>query len=110
MRAGMRSLVRSFRAILALVGSVMALVGCPGVASADLTVTGARIDGVTSTSSPPGGVMDASVTVDITQGSEWEGTEVGPLLSRNRRCVDTDDEDGGTETDSFNVTSPGRPG
>jgi hypothetical protein len=52
-------------------GFVTALAAWPGAASAQLTVTEANLNGVTSVSSPPGGVFLARVTA---VGDPWLGT------------------------------------
>ncbi len=103
--------LRRVRVILLLVGSVIALAAWPNVASADLTVTGATIDGdgVTSTNSPPGGVMGARVTGDAVNGQTWRGTQY-QWGDNGRQCVNTDDKSGNNRAVEFNVTAPGDPG
>lgn len=97
------------RATLLLVASVIALVAWPSSASASLTVTGATLDGVTSTSSPPGGVMQARVTGKATGQDDWAGTQYR-FGANQRQCVNTSDTHGGNKTVEFNVTAPGTPG
>ena len=74
-------------------------------------MTGATIDGdgVTSTNSPPGGVMRARVTGDAVNGQTWRGTQY-QWGDRGRQCVDTDDKSGDNRAVEFNVTAPGDPG
>ncbi len=81
----------------------------PSVASAALEVTAATIDGVTSTSSPPGSVLPARVTVRRTDGTDWRSTEV--RAGSTTRCINTDDHtSNGTDSESFQSTAPGTPG
>ena len=112
------ALVRWTRVILALATFAAATVAGQGVAAADLTITGANIDGktggggVSSASSPPGGVLEAKVTVSRTDGSDWRGTDYR-FGSDSFLCRDTENEtsDGDhTNSDTFNVTAPGMPG
>jgi uncharacterized repeat protein (TIGR01451 family) len=73
-----------------------------------LTVTNATIDGVTSTSSPPGGVMEARVTASATGSDDWRGTQYR-LGAGSKICVNTTNTSG-SRTNAFNVTAPGDPG
>ena len=50
----MTSRLTRARALFVLIAFTAAIVAGQGVASAALTVTGATLDGVTSTSTPPG--------------------------------------------------------
>jgi uncharacterized repeat protein (TIGR01451 family) len=104
----MSSVARGVGVATALAVVLAAIAALPGVAAASLTVTKATIDGVTSTSSPPGGVMEARVTATASGSDRWEGTQYR-FGSGQRICVNTDDT-GGTGSDSFNVTAPGTPG
>jgi uncharacterized repeat protein (TIGR01451 family) len=99
---------RRYRVLLVLVVLVGALATWPSAASAALTVTGATIDDSTSTYSPPGSVMRARVTVELTGGDDWRSTRV--RIGSDTRCVNTDNHGGGTNSESFNVTAPGDPG
>jgi uncharacterized repeat protein (TIGR01451 family) len=102
----MPALARRVWGILAVAGVVGVFAAWPSVASAAVTVTGATLDGVTSTNSPPGGVLPASVTVNRTGNDGWRSTTV--RIGNDSRCVDTTDRPGnGTDTNTFNVTAPG---
>jgi uncharacterized repeat protein (TIGR01451 family) len=96
-----------------MVGLVMlvgALAAWPGEAGAAITTTAATIDGVTSSSAPPGSVMNASVTADISSGTTWSATSV-QFGSREPDCVDHSDRlIGNSRTATFDVTAPGPPG
>jgi uncharacterized repeat protein (TIGR01451 family) len=88
--------------------AVVALAATPSAASADLTVTGATIDGATSSSSPPGGVMEARVAATASGSDTWRGTEYR-FGTNPRQCRDTGNHSG-SGTERFNVTAPGEPG
>ncbi len=105
----MRNSPRLRGPILAVLLVVGLAVG-PGAASAALTVTGATIDGATSVSSPPGGVMSARVTTRITPPTlVWTSTR--QRIGTSTRCVNTGDRFGlGTRTARFDLTAPGTPG
>lgn len=85
-----------------------ALVAWQGAASAALTVTGATLDGVTSTSTPPGGVLGARVTTAVTQPDTWRATRA--RIGADSSCVNHDDKGQGTQSVGFNLTAPGTPG
>jgi len=98
------------RMIAGLVMLVGALVAWPGEAGADITTTAATIDGVTSSSAPPGSVMNASVTADVSLRTTWSATGV-QFGSRPQFCVNHDNENPGNDRRaSFKVTAPGPPG
>ena len=46
----------------------------PASAAADITISGATIDGVSSTPVPPGSVLPAHLTGSATGGDKWMGT------------------------------------
>ena len=94
---------------LAVVGTIAALGAAPGTAAGTLTVSSATIDGVSSTSGPPGSVMKAGVTGGTTGGDKWRGTQYR-FGSDAPQCVDTGDQNGTGKTVSFNLTAPGTPG
>jgi uncharacterized repeat protein (TIGR01451 family) len=96
------------RGIFALAGFLVTLAAMPSGAAATLNVTSATIDGVTSTSSPPGGVLKARVTGEATGTDTWRGTRYR-FGSNPGQCVDTADG-AGTKTVDLNVTAPGAPG
>jgi uncharacterized repeat protein (TIGR01451 family) len=88
----------------------VALAAWPAMASGAITTKSATIDGVTSTSAPPGSVMNATATADVSGGSSWRATGVkfGPLAVT---CVDHDNQGSGSNRHaSFRVTAPGAPG
>jgi uncharacterized repeat protein (TIGR01451 family) len=99
---------RAVRAsIIAL--TAMALAAWPSVAAGAITVTGATIDGVTSTSAPPGSVLNATVTANVS-GDDWRATRV-QFGSQPAACIGHDDEaPGNGRHASFKVTAPGTPG
>jgi uncharacterized repeat protein (TIGR01451 family) len=100
---------RRTRVVLAMVVFVAALAAWQGAAVGLVTVTGATIDGVTSTSAPPGSVLRADVTADVSQG-KWRGTTHSFAPGPGAQCVNTADKDPGTgRTVNFNVTAPGVP-
>ena len=104
----MTSRLTRARALFVLIAFTAAIVAGQGVASAALTVTGATLDGVTSTSTPPGGVMQAKVTASVTSGSSWRATRA--RIGGDAACANHGDHGSGTRTVSFNVTAPGTPG
>jgi uncharacterized repeat protein (TIGR01451 family) len=91
-----------------VVAATVAFAAAPGVASAGLTISSATIDGVTSTSAPPGSVLDAKVTGEATGSDRWEGTAYR-FGNGSPVCVNTSDTSG-TRTVDFDVTAPGQPG
>jgi uncharacterized repeat protein (TIGR01451 family) len=96
--------------IAGLVMVIGALVACPGEAGAAITTEAATIDSVTSTSAPPGSVMNASVTADVSSGTTWSATGV-QFGSRAQVCVNHDNESSGNNRRAnFKVTAPGPPG
>src|ERR1700741_5380930 len=103
----MRSLVARARGALTVGGAVAVLVATPRVASADITATNAKLEGVKSTSAPPGSVMTARVTATVDDAT-WRATRVR-WGSQSSNCVDHDNRssDGSEE---FAVTAPGTPG
>jgi hypothetical protein len=102
-------LARRGSGTLAFTGVLVALAAWPGAALADLTLTGATLDGATSLQSPPGGVMRASVSGHATRGQTWRGTQY-QWGNQGRVCVDTGSRSGRNRTVDFNVTAPGDPG
>jgi uncharacterized repeat protein (TIGR01451 family) len=96
--------------IAGLVMLIGALAAWPGEAGAAITDTAATIDGVTSTPAPPGSVINASVTADVSLGTTWRATGV-QFGSRAPACVDHGDQGVGNERRAtFKVTAPGPPG
>ena len=81
----------------------------PASAAADITISGATIDGVTSTPVPPGSVLPAHLTGSATGGDKWKGTRYR-FGTGASQCVDTDDVNGNNKTVNLNVTAPGTPG
>jgi uncharacterized repeat protein (TIGR01451 family) len=99
----------SGRVQTALVACAAALAAWPGAAGAAITPTAATIDGVTSTSAPPGSVMKATVTADVS-GAAWSATKV-QFGSQPTHCINHDNENPGNDRRaSFSVTAPGDPG
>ena len=101
---------RRVRPLLLIVAFAIAALGGQGVASATLTADSATLNGATSVSTPPGGVMSAKLDVSISgTGAQWSGTQYGFNEPNPTTCVDTDRrETSGSET--FNVTAPASPG
>ena len=93
---------------LSTVVATVAFAATPGAASAGLTISSATIDGVTSTSAPPGSVLDAKVTGTATGNDTWEGTAYR-FGSGSPVCVNTSDTSSSRTVD-FDVTAPGQPG
>jgi uncharacterized repeat protein (TIGR01451 family) len=90
-----------------VLAATAAFAATPGVASASLTISNATIDGVTSTSAPPGSVLGAKVTGTASGGDAWEGTAYR-FGSGSPVCVNTPDTSGSRTVD-FDVTAPGQP-
>ncbi|HEY1276847.1 MAG TPA: VWA domain-containing protein [Thermoleophilaceae bacterium] len=104
----MRSVACRSRRLLAIaVGVAAALATQPAPASASLTLTSAKLDGATSITSPPGGVMQAKVSGKATGGDKWQST--GYRFGPSTHCADTGGG-GGNGTVEFDVTAPGEPG
>ena len=104
----MPSSPRRARLTLALIGALIAFAAAPSVAAADLTISSATIDGsANSSSSPPGGVLPATVT-GSGGGDQWGGTQCR-FGSDAKECVNTNNTSG-SQTVKFNVTAPGQPG
>ena len=81
----MAASLRRARVVLLLIGSVLALAAWPGAASAQLTVTEANLDGVSSVpASPPGSVFAARAT-GYSRSSAWQGT--GYRFGNQGECV-----------------------
>ncbi len=104
----MRSPTRRFARILAVTVTLAALGAVPSAAAASLTISSATLEGVTSTSGPPGSVIGAQVKGGATGGDRWRGTQY--RFGGDTTCVDTGDQNGNNNTVSFNVTAPGTPG
>ncbi len=104
----MSSSARRAWGILAVGGVLAALFALPGAAAASLTISSATIDGVTSTSAPPGSVLKATATGDATGGDRWRGTQYR-FDDNSPQCVDTGNSPGNKTVD-LDVTAPGTPG
>jgi uncharacterized repeat protein (TIGR01451 family) len=105
----MRTAARRARGAIVLIALTAALVAGQGAAAAAVQVTGATLEGSTSVSTPPGGVMEARVTAKITANSTWSATRA--RVGADSTCVDHGDVSGsGTHTRAFDVTAPGTPG
>ena len=64
---------------------------------AAVQVTGATLEGASSVSTPPGGVMEAEVTAKLTPGSTWSATRT--RIGTDVNCVDHGDvSQSGTQT------------
>jgi uncharacterized repeat protein (TIGR01451 family) len=94
--------------VLALAALVAALAAWQGAAMGAITVTNATLNGVTSTSTPPGGVFKAEVTASVSHGSSWKSTE--GRIGSDAACADHNNYGSGTHSTSFNLTAPGSPG
>ena len=98
------------RVVLALAVVAVVLAACPGMARAEITTKAATIDGVTSTSAPPGSVMNATVAAAVSLGTTWSATEV-QFGAQAHSCVNHENEGFGPDRHaSFKVTAPGAPG
>jgi uncharacterized repeat protein (TIGR01451 family) len=105
----MRSSPRRRRAVLALAATLLVVALSPAAASATITATSAKLDEVTSTSSPPGSVIPAQVTADVSSGT-WSATSV-QFGSQSGNCINHDNQSAGSNRKAgFNVTAPGGPG
>jgi hypothetical protein len=100
--------MRRIRVVLALGALVGAVLAWQATASAALTVTEATLDGVTSTTTPPGGVLRARAEVQLTARSDWRGTRT--RIGDQTTCADTGDHGSGRKDESFDVAAPGAPG
>ena len=100
---------RWVRGAIVVVALVAAFAAGQGAASAVVEVTGATLEGASSVSTPPGGVMQAEVTAKVTPGATWRATR--SRIGTDASCVDHGDVSAsGTHTRTFNVTAPGTPG
>jgi uncharacterized repeat protein (TIGR01451 family) len=101
----MSPFTRRGRWILAVAGVVAGLAAWPGAASAQLTLTKASLDGVSSVpASPPGSVFAARAVG--TASSAWQGTRF--RFGDQGQCVG---RGGGADNAVlFNVTAPEEPG
>ena len=104
----MFAIARTIRAALIVAAFTLALAAWQGAAAGALDVTGVTVDGVTSTSTPPGGVLEARVTVKATASSRWRAT-LTRIGTDDHVCHDHDDGQG-NKTASFNLAAPGTPG
>ena len=106
----MRTHIAQLRAIIVAVACLVAVVAGPGTASAALQVSGVTLDGATSVSTPPGGVLTAKVTTKTTSPtSTWRSTR--QRLDSALTCVNTGNQSGtGTHSVSYDLTAPGVPG
>ena len=105
---------RSFRwvrvAAIATAACAAALAAWPGAAGAAITPSAATLDGVTSTSAPPGSVMRATVTANVSLFTTWSATRVG-FGTEPAACIDHPNQYAGHgRRASFDVTAPGTPG
>jgi uncharacterized repeat protein (TIGR01451 family) len=95
-----------FVTLSTVVVATAAFAAGPSVASAALTINSATIDGVSSTSAPPGSVIPATVS-GTTGGTTWAATSY-QFGSGSSVCVDHSNSSS-NRTVSLNVTAPGRP-
>jgi uncharacterized repeat protein (TIGR01451 family) len=97
-------------AALAAVACAAALAAWPGAAGAAITPTAATLDHVTSTTAPPGSVMDATVTANVSFFTTWSATRVR-FGTEPAACIDHPNQYAGHgRRASFDVTAPGTPG
>jgi hypothetical protein len=95
--------------ILALAAALLVVALPPAAATAAITATSARLDGVTGTSAPPGSVIPAKVTANVSSAT-GRATDVA-FGSARGTCADHGKSGSGTGvTESFDVTAPGSPG
>ena len=101
---------RRVRSILVLAVFLAALGGMPGTARGAITNTrNPTIDGVTSTSAPPGSVMKAALTADVTT-NDWSATQV-QFGSQTPECINHGNQaPGAARRANFDVTAPANPG
>jgi uncharacterized repeat protein (TIGR01451 family) len=95
---------------ITMIALLAALAAAQGVASADIQITSATLDGATSISTPPGGVVPARVSATLSPPRpQWDSTDV--RIGSATDCVDHGKEFGtGSRSTSFDVTAPGAPG
>ena len=102
-----RATVSSVRVLVAVVA--VAFAAWPGAAGARITTDAATIDGVASTSAPPGSVMNATVTADVSAGSTWSATRVR-FGTEPSDCFDHANQGAGSnQRVTLRVTAPGPP-
>ena len=102
--------------MIVLTTSIFALAAWPSVAAADVTLSNGKIGGATSTSSPPGGVLPASVQGVVNSGT-WSSTRwtIGSGTGSETGCYEHSNWASGTHTVDFTsnnkntVTAPGNP-
>jgi uncharacterized repeat protein (TIGR01451 family) len=105
---GLSRTVSSGRVLSVVVA--LAFVAWPGAARAAITTKAATIDGVASTSAPPGSVMNATVTADVSGGSTWSATRV-KFGTEPSDCFDHANHGPGfNHKVTLRVTAPGPPG
>ena len=84
----MRATAPRVRGAIFLVALLAALAAGQAAASAAVQVTGATLEGASSVSTPPGGVMEAEVTAKITANSTWAARRATRRIApRTRRAV-----------------------
>ena len=96
------------RVVLAVLAVMLSFLLWPAMAWSAVDITSATLDGVTSTSSPPGGVMEVRVRVNVTGGSTWRSTRA--TSGATTRCVDNQNEGSGEHSEGEDITAPGTPG
>jgi uncharacterized repeat protein (TIGR01451 family) len=94
--------------VLVLAGWLVVLAAVPTTASAFLEISFATLNGATSISSPPGGVMEARVRGRTTAGDVWRGTQYR-FGDGAWQCVNTPDRSGDNVSVEFYVAAPGDP-
>jgi uncharacterized repeat protein (TIGR01451 family) len=113
-RAAMDASARRARAMVVLATSIVALAAWPSVASGDVSLKNGKIDGTTSSSSPPGGVLPAQVQGVVSSGT-WAAT--GWAIGDESGCYNHTDYGPSPDTRTVNfqsngkntVTAPGQP-
>ena len=109
----MAASLRRARVFLLLIGSVLALAAWPSVASADVSLSDGKFGGgTTGNSSPPGGVLPASVKGTVS-GATWSSTRW--TIGSSTGCYNHGNCTSGDHTIDFRtnnkntVTAPGGP-
>src|SRR4051794_1620460 len=102
--------VRRARALVGVIVTAFAVAAWPAAASAAITIGNATLEGVASTSAPPGSVISATITANVSSGT-WSATKVR-FGSGTSECINHDNQSSGFANKhvSFDVTAPGEPG
>ncbi|MGD9573008.1 MAG: hypothetical protein AB7V62_14060, partial [Thermoleophilia bacterium] len=96
---------RTVRGLIVAIALLVALAAGSTTALGALTVTSATLDGATSITTPPGGVVTAKVTATATGQDTWRSTRA--RAGSTAACLSSGISSG---KQSFPMTAPGTPG